>query len=476
MPFQVQVTSNPAPKGSDLVRFCHSGERLPAGVPEAEFSGGLFTSALVRDDGSRILYVGLGEKKELKPKTFVRAAGFAVRQSIKRGATTLRFDLGRHGAMVRAAVEGAKLGAYKFEDFKRPEERRPHELKRLVLQVSAAGLSKARAAAKQGAAVGNALNTARAVGNLPPNVLNPGSLAARASALAKKHGLACKVFDHKRLAKDGFGGLLAVGGGSAHPPRLITLEYRGGPKGQAPVALVGKAITFDSGGLSIKPSASMDEMKWDKMGGITVLGIMQAVAALRLPFNVVAVIASAENMLGTGAYRPSDIVTTYDGKTIEVLNTDAEGRIVLADGLAYARQTYRPVAMVEFSTLTGACLVALGRNRAGLFSESADLIKTLERSSEATGDQLWNLPMGGEFDEAVKSEVATVKNAGERWGGASFAASFLQTWAENTPFAHLDIAGTAWITKERPDLEAGATGFGVRLILDALPALAKRKG
>lgn len=473
MALKIEVTATAAKSSTDTVRFFTASDKIPGGVPKSEFSGQFLTSALVREGSTRLLYVGLGEKKGLTGKKVSRVAGYAVRELNRLASTNARFDLTKLTAYLQPAAEGAILGAYKFEDFKRPEERRKTELKKIAFVVGAAAMSKARAAVRSGIRIGEGVNTTRSLGNLPPNVLTPASLASKARELARKHGLTAKVFDHNRLKKDGFGGILAVGGGSVNPPRLIVLEYNGGKKGEKPVALVGKAITFDAGGLSIKPSASMDEMKWDKMGGLTVLGIMQAIATLKLPINVVALIASAENLLGAGAYRPGDIVKTYDGKTIEVLNTDAEGRIVLADALSYARKTYKPVSMFEFSTLTGACVVALGRERAGLFSEDAKLIQAVEKSSTATGDLVWNLPMGDEFDEYVKSEVATVKNAGERWGGASFAASFLQTWAEDIPFVHLDIAGTAWITRPKKDLEIGATGHGVRLLVDVLQKLAK---
>ncbi len=473
MALKIEVSASAAKQPADTVRFVTKGEKIPASIPAAEFSGKLLSSALVREGKSRLLYVGLGETKELSAKKVSRAAGYAVRELNRLGATSARFELGKLTNHLSAAAEGAILGAYKFEEFKRPVERRQTELKKVTFLVGAAASAKARAAVKAGVLIGEGVNTTRSLGNLPPNVLTPASLASKARELARKHGLTARIFDHARLKKDGFGGILAVGGGSAHTPRLIVLEYNGGKKGEKPVALVGKAITFDAGGLSLKPSATMDEMKWDKMGGLTVLGIMQAVATLKLPINVVAVIASAENLLGAGAYRPSDIVTTYDGKTIEVLNTDAEGRIVLADALSYARKTYKPVSMFEFSTLTGACVVALGRERAGLFSLDEKLIKTVEKSSAATGDLVWNLPMGDEYDEYVKSEVATVKNIGERWGGACFAASFLQTWAEDVPFVHLDIAGTAWITRPKKDLEIGATGHGVRLLVNVLQGMAK---
>jgi leucyl aminopeptidase len=286
--------------------------------------------------------------------------------------------------------------------------------------------------------------------------------------------MTCRVWDEAALKKEKFGGILAVGQGSANPPRMIALEYKGGRKDARPIVLVGKAITFDTGGISIKPADKMDEMKFDKMGGCAVLGAMKAIAALKLPFPVVGLIASAENMPGSRAYRPGDIVTSYDGKTIEVLNTDAEGRVVLADALAYARLHYKPRYMVDFATLTGACVIALGPHRAGLFTGDATLRQEIMKAGRSTGDQVWELPLGDEYDEMIRSDVALVKNTGGREGGASTAASFLKAWVEDVPWAHLDIAGTAWTTRDLPHLEKGATGFGVRLIVEALQSLAAR--
>jgi leucyl aminopeptidase len=234
------------------------------------------------------------------------------------------------------------------------------------------------------------------------------------------------------------------------------------------VALVGKAITFDTGGISIKPGAQMDEMKWDKMGGLAVLGTMLAAAELKLPLNLVGLIPSAENMPGPDAYRPGDIITTRDGKTIEVLNTDAEGRIILADAIAHARLTYKPSVIVEYSTLTGAVIMALGFQRAGMFTAEEKLREAFIAAGKATGELVWPLPIGEEYKEGVSSEVATVKNIGGREGSACISASFLKTWAEEVPFVHFDIAGTAWTTKPPSHLEGGATGFGIRLTIQAL--------
>jgi leucyl aminopeptidase len=261
-----------------------------------------------------------------------------------------------------------------------------------------------------------------------------------------------------------------VGKGSSHPPRLIVIEYMGGAKKDRPVALVGKAVTFDTGGISLKPGAQMDEMKWDKMGGLAVLGILLAAADLKLPLNIIGLIPAAENMPGPDAYRPGDIITTRDGKTIEVLNTDAEGRIILADAIAHARLTYKPSAILEYSTLTGAVVMALGYRRAGLFTADEKLKAALIAAGIVTGELVWALPVDEEYKEGTLSEVATVKNIGGREGSACISASFVKTWAEDVPFVHLDIAGTAWTTKPPAYLEGGATGFGVRLTLQALRA------
>jgi len=261
-----------------------------------------------------------------------------------------------------------------------------------------------------------------------------------------------------------------VGQGSVNPPRFIVLEYRGAGKRETPIALVGKAVTFDTGGISLKPGAQMDEMKWDKMGGLVVLGIMLAAAELKLPLNLIGLIPSAENMPGPEAYRPGDIITTLDGKTIEVLNTDAEGRIILADALAYARLTYKPSAIIEYSTLTGACIMALGHQRAGLFTSEEKLRDALFAAGNITGERVWPMPIDGEYKENVLSEIATAKNTSFREGSACSSASFVKLWAEEIPFVHIDIAGTAWTTKPPAHLEGGATGFGIRLTLQALRA------
>jgi leucyl aminopeptidase len=455
--------------GADLINFFVKGSALPPGVPLQEFDGAALGLVLLRDKERRTLLVGLGERAQIEPDTLRRAAGAGVKHLLKLGSREIALNLAEFPGQTGPAVEGALLAAYKFDGFGKDSSKNTRGvLTRLQVVVKENEVTRARAAAHESEQIVFAVNTIRALGNLPGNMFTPAILAEKAKQLAGE--LTVKIWDEIRLQRDGFGGILAVGKGSNNPPRLIALEYRGGAKKEAPIALVGKAVTFDTGGISIKPSAAMDEMKWDKMGGLAVLGIMLAASALKLPLNLVALIPSAENMPGPDAYRPGDIVTTYDGKTIEVLNTDAEGRIILADAISYARKNCKPSAIIEFSTLTGAVVMALGHQRAGLFTAHEKLREALMAASRATGEKVWPLPIDDEYKESVLSEIATAKNTSFREGSACASASFVKLWADETPFVHLDIAGTAWTTKPPAWLEGGATGFGVRLALQAFKA------
>ncbi|HVH20736.1 MAG TPA: leucyl aminopeptidase, partial [Myxococcota bacterium] len=290
--------------------------------------------------------------------------------------------------------------------------------------------------------------------------------------LGRELGLRVRVLDVPAMKKLGMGGILAVGGGSANPPRLIALEYQPpGKKGRGarkPVALVGKGITFDSGGISIKPSAGMDEMKHDMSGAAAVIGTLRAAALLELETPVVGVIGAAENMPSATAYRPGDVVTTMAGKTIEVLNTDAEGRVVLADALHYARTTWKPDAIIDLATLTGAMVVALGAWATGLFGNNAKLIELVRAAGDATGERAWPMPLLDAHKEEIRSEIAEIKNTGGRPAGSSTAAAFLWHFVGDTPWVHLDIAGTAWTSKPGPIQRKGATGVGVRLLVELL--------
>jgi leucyl aminopeptidase len=469
----LKVDVRTAPQGTpDLVRFFVKGAAQPAGVPPQEFNGAVSSLVLLRDKNQRTLLVGLGDKDKVEADTIRRAAGAAIKHYLKVGATDIALELGAYGDHAGPAVEGAILASYKFAGFGKDPSKKTHSvLQRLQVIVRENETIAARAQARQAEIVATLANTVRDLGNLPGNLFTPAILADKAQELAKGRDLTVKVWNERQLARDGFGGILAVGQGSAHPPRLIVLEYDGGGRREAPIALVGKAVTFDTGGISIKPGAAMDEMKWDKMGGLAVLGMMLAAADLKLPINLIGLIPSAENMPGPDAYRPGDIITTRDGKTIEVLNTDAEGRIILVDAIAHARLTYKPSAIFEYSTLTGACVMALGHRRAGLFTTEEKWREAFIAAGKKTGELVWPLPIDDEYRENVLSEIATAKNTSFREGSACSSASFIKLWAEQIPFVHFDIAGTAWTTKPPAHLEGGATAFALRLTLEVLKGL-----
>src|SRR6185369_4306061 len=313
------------------------------------------------------------------------------------------------------------------------------------------------------------VSLARDLVSHPGNVATTGYLAAAARRVAKHHGLACRVLEKAELEKLGMNALVAVGKGSVEPPRLIVLEYHGsGAKGK-PVALVGKGITFDSGGISIKPGAGMEEMKTDMSGAAAVLGTMEAAAALQLPVNLVAVIPTAENMPDGKAYKPGDVLVSMSGLTIEITNTDAEGRLILCDALHFARTEFKPAAMIDLATLTGACVVALGHEASGMMGNDQRLLENLKKAGERCNERLWELPLWDEYGETMKSDIADLRNAGTtRDGGTITAGWFLKQFAATTRWAHLDIAGTAWSDKSRPCSPKGATGVGVRLLIEYL--------
>ncbi|MBI1842731.1 MAG: leucyl aminopeptidase [Verrucomicrobia bacterium] len=464
---RTRAVSRP-PSASDLVSFHFKGEKGPAGVPESEFNGGRNAVCLLREGFRRTLHVGLGSRGRFGSDVLRQAAGVAARTLLRIGRERLAFDARSFASDAQAVVEGAWLASYKFEDFKAASARRQHALKSVEVWVGSRDLRTAADGARVGAEMAEATNLTRQVGNQPPNVMSPARLADEARRLARQLKLRCRVWDERALRREGFGGICAVGQGSANPPRLILLDMPAPNRNAPTVVVVGKAITFDTGGISIKPADRMEEMKWDKMGGCAVLGIMQAARRLKIPVRLIGLIPSAENMPSASAYRPSDLVRTWDGKVIEVLNTDAEGRVVLADALAYGRETFKPDLMIDLATLTGACVVALGSKRAGLFTQDEGLRGGLIAVGESTGDRVWPLPMGEEYDEQIRSDAGLVKNTGGREGGACTAASFLEHWAGDARWAHIDIAGPAMGGKDAPHLEKGATGFGVRLVAEFL--------
>lgn len=334
---------------------------------------------------------------------------------------------------------------------------------RLTFPIAGLSETEAQTAIAQGQLTALGIATTRTLGNLPPNLLNPEALADHAKAMAKTHGLKCTILKRADMEKLGMGSLLAVAQGSTTAPRMIALEYKGG-KG-APIALVGKGVTFDTGGISLKPGAGMDEMKFDMCGAATVVGVMQALAELKLPINVVGVIPAVENMPAGNAARPGDVVTSMSGQTIEILNTDAEGRLILCDALTWTQREFKPKQIIDMATLTGACIIALGNHTSALMGNNDTLASELLAASEQTYDRAWRLPLFDEYDEQLKSNFADMGNIGGREAGTITAACFLKRFIENDiPWAHLDIAGTAWVSGAKK----GASGRPVPLLVQYL--------
>lgn len=436
-------------------------------------AGEVVSVPTTRVAAGRVIFVGLGEIGEVDREVLRCAAGSAVgalaRAKAKRAAL-LAPALRRLGPadVAQALGEGLILGSYRFDKYKTNNERPPDlESCQLVLS-DGRQTAAARRGARAAEIVAESANIARDLSNEPGSVHTPAWLAERATELGRELDLKVTILAEAELRKEKMGAILAVGRGSANPPRLIVLEYapRGARKRPA-IALVGKGITFDTGGISIKPAAAMNEMKHDMSGGAAVLGAMRAIALLGLPLHVVGIVAAAQNMPDGAAYMPGDVVTTASGKTIEVLNTDAEGRIVLADALHYAGR-YSPAAVIDLATLTGACVVALGSACCGVMGNDERLIDKVRAAGERTHERAWPLPLWDEHKKQVKGVVGDVKNTAGREAGSSTAGAFLSHFVGDAPWAHLDIAGTAWTNKNEPYCVQGATGFGVRLLVDLL--------
>lgn len=418
----------------------------------------------------RILVAGLGPRHKITHESFRITSGKIAKKISEIGLDEYSVVIPNNLPVnlkitTSAIVEGAKLALYSFDKYKKEKKSKSPNLTILSSdQKISAIVSKANTTS-------DGVIYTREIANLPPNECNPAQLAGLAKSLSSKNKLKCTVLSKSELKQKGFGGITAVGQGSKNEPKLIILEYNG-KKGDKPVILVGKAVTFDTGGISIKPADKMDEMKFDKCGGCTVLGIMKAVSELKLPVNLVGIVPSVENMPGGESYRPGDIIKLYDGKTAEILNTDAEGRLILFDALSYGIKTYKPKEIIDFATLTGACIVALGANVAGLISNNKKIADKLAKSSQSTGEQVWQLPINDDYMDMIKSDYADIRNTGPgRVAGTITAAAFLANAVGTTPWAHFDIAGTAWVqggSKEKSYNPKGATGFGVRLILDYL--------
>jgi len=420
----------------------------------------------------RILVAGLGKREKFTNDTIRFVSGKIAQNArelnLKEFAIIVPPSFVMDPALsVSQIVEGCKMSIYKFENYKSKKENTIPDLTILISKSD-----KVSKAIKIAEVVSDGVVYTKSIANLPPNECTPTTLANFARTIAKKNKMKCNIFSKNELKKKGFGGITAVGQGSKNEPKLIILEHAGGNHNEKPIVLVGKAVTFDTGGISLKPGEKMDEMKFDKCGGCTVIGIMKTVSELKLPINIVGIIPSVENMPGGESYRPGDIIKLYNKKTAEILNTDAEGRLILADALSYGEKQYAPKVIIDFATLTGACIIALGTNIAGMVSNNDKLAQKIIESSKRTTEDIWLLPLNDDYMDLIKSDVADMKNTGVgRAAGTITAAAFLRNAIENTPWIHLDIAGVAWTqvaTKEKPYNPKGATGFGVRLILDYL--------
>jgi leucyl aminopeptidase len=416
----------------------------------------------------RVLLIGLGKEKDFREKEFGNAVRTAVKTLNETGAfdatiflTELAVKKRSIAWRVRQTAMIALDATYRFDQYKskKDEVRRP--LRKLTLGVERRSeLAQAEEALSQGIAIAQGMAMAKTLGNLPANVCHPTYLAEQAQAMAGEFSLGCEILDRADMAKLGMNSLLSVAQGAHQPPKLIVLHYKGAKAGEKPLVLVGKGVTFDTGGISLKPGADMDEMKYDMCGAASVLGVIQAVARMALPINLTVIVPATENMPGGNATRPGDIVTSMSGQTIEILNTDAEGRLILCDALTYAER-FEPETVIDVATLTGACVVALGGVASGLFANKDALARELLEAGDEAHDRAWHMPLWDDYQELLKSPFADMANIGGRWGGAITAACFLSRYTKKYDWAHLDIAGTAW----KSGADKGATGRPVPLLL-----------
>jgi leucyl aminopeptidase len=447
---------------------------------EKRFKGAAKESVFFRacdvEGFKNLLVVGLGNKKNLGEEALRVGGAIAVKALAKEKITsstlcvqTVRKTTKTPEGAGQALAEGLLLGSYKYDELKtkkKDEEKTPESEMKLVLDDKVAS-KKFGVGVEAGGIISEATCFARDLGNAPSNLLTPTVLAERAQEASKGLPIKFQAFDLKQIKALKMGGLIAVNQGSDHEPRFIIMEYFGGKKSDGPLVLVGKGLTFDSGGISIKPSAAMEEMKFDMCGSAATIGAILAIAKLKLKINIVTLVASTDNMPSGSAIKPGDIITMMSGKTVEVNNTDAEGRLVLADALTYACKHYKPKAIADAATLTGACVVALGNIFSGVFADDKKLLKNIEQASDECGEKVWHLPMTAEHGEDMKGTYADLQNVSYSKGaGSSQGAAFLKFFVEeDIPWAHFDIAGTAWNTGNRATYnpDKGASGVGVRL-------------
>ena len=436
-----------------------------------QFNGKKETSITLygNDDIKRVHLVGLGKKTDFSTDVIRSISSDVMRFSDNLKIESITIDGESLGLsknnMVQAFTEGLVLGSYSFNDYKTEKDEDIHVTSAIICgKIDNKFVDK-------GKILGESVCLSRDLGNHPANILTPTYLAKTAKKISDEHPkMECHVIDGKDLKKMGMGAFHGVAQGAKEPAKMIIVEYKGGRKSQKPIALVGKGLTFDSGGISIKPSAKMDEMKFDMCGSATVLGVLRAVSKLKPRINIIFAIGSTENMPGSNAQRPGDIVTAYNGKTIEVLNTDAEGRLVLADVLSYVNKEYEPSAIIDFATLTGAVLVALGNRASGVMGNDTSFMNEVKKASTLSNEKVWELPLWEEYTREIKGKYADIQNIGQGGlAGTITAGAFLKEFVSDTPWVHMDIAGTAWGPKE-PSYQpkVGATGVAVRLVYQLL--------
>lgn len=461
----------------DEVSKGYLGRIVDQGDMEGRVSTALLLHGIPGIDSKRVLLIGLGKEEEFGEKVFlsaVRTAFKALQSTSAKDASLYLTELpvkGRDIAWnVLQTVLLAEESVYHFDRLKSKLEEHQPSLAKVDIDITDISTSAAaETALQQGLAIAHGMKVTKDLGNLAPNICTPSYLAGQAEEMARTFNLKFSVLEEKDMEELGMGALLAVARGSHQPAKLIVLEYHGGKDSEKPVALVGKGVTFDAGGISLKPAAEMDEMKYDMGGAASVFGTLTAVAELKLPINVIGVIPTTENLPGGNATKPGDVVTSLSGQTIEILNTDAEGRLILCDALAYTER-YDPEVVVDIATLTGACVVALGHVVSGVMGNDEPLVQELLQAGEQTHDRAWHLPLYDEYQEQLKSNFADIANIGSRWGGAITAACFLSRFTKKFRWAHLDIAGTAW----KSGKEKGATGRPVPLLTQFLINRAKK--
>ncbi|HLZ61163.1 MAG TPA: leucyl aminopeptidase [Ktedonosporobacter sp.] len=449
---------------------------------DGEFKGHLGETLTIHTMGrlpvKRVIVVGLGQQEKISAQSFRRASAIVARHLQSTGAHHITLALQGIGTYMndaqaaQAGIEGALLGLYSFRKYQ-SSEKNNNSISRIDLFTETTQQAAFEQAIYMGHALAEATNFARDLVNEPPSVLTPTEMANRASIMAAQSGLECEIFDKAKIEALGMGGLSGVSQGSAEPPRFIILRYKGAPdSGRKGLALVGKGITFDTGGISLKPADRMDEMKGDMGGAAAVIGAMQAIAAIKPPINVTALVPTCENMPSGTAYHPGDILRILNGKTIEIVNTDAEGRLVLADALSYAvKEGLSPI--IDLATLTGGIVVALGNVMTGLFSNDEQLADDIITAGSTVGEKFWRMPLDDEYSEQIKSEIADIKQTGGRQASSVTAAKILEQFVGDTRWAHLDIAGTSYVDSRRPYQEKGATGVGVRTLAELVQQLAQ---